>query len=128
MSLILALLLLQVPYPRQAVPRGQSPVAPSGANTDAVATFDGVFKIADKKYLTIEVEEGQSMRMYITGSTKFFRDGKPAKASDFHTDESVIVDASRDSHFNLLAVRVEHVTKPAKTPDHPSDPDRKSDQ
>ena len=45
--------------------------------------------------------------MYITGSTRFIRDGKPAKASDFHTDENVTVDASRDARLNLLAVRVE---------------------
>jgi hypothetical protein len=126
-SLFLALLLLQAPYPRYP---GQSrtPIPPSGANTDAVATFTGIFKIIDKKFLTIEVEEGQTMRMYVTGSTKFFRDGKPAKASDFHTDESVTVDASRDARFNLLAVRVEHLSKPTKAPDHPSDPDSKADR
>ncbi len=129
-SLVLAFLLFQVPYPypRNVNPRNQIPAAPGGANTDAVATFTGTFKVADKKYLTIEVEEGQSMRMYITSSTKFFRDGKPVKASDLHTDESVTVDASRDAHFNLMAVRVEHLSKPSKTPDRPSDPDRKPDQ
>jgi hypothetical protein len=127
-SLALVLLLFQVPYPRNVGPRNQIPSAPGGANTDAVATFSGTFKIVDKKFLTIEVEEGQTMRMYVTGSTKFFRDGKPAKASDFHTDESVTVDASRDARLNLMAVRVEHLTKPAKAPDHPSDPDHKSDQ
>lgn len=129
-SLVLALLMFQVPYPypRSINPRNQIPAPPGGANTDAVATFTGIFKIADKKYLTIEVEEGQSMRMYINGSTKFFRDGKPAKASDFHSDESVTVDASRDARFNLMAVRVEHLSKPAKAPDRPPDPDRRPDR
>ena len=129
-SLVLALLLFQVPYPypRNVNPRNQIPAPPGGANTDAVATFTGKFKVADKKYLTIEVEEGQSMRMYITGSTKFFRDGKPAKTADFNTDESVTVDATRDARFNLMAVRVEHLSKSAKAPDRPSDPDRKPEQ
>jgi hypothetical protein len=127
-SLLLALVLFQVPYPRNPGSQARIPVPPSGANTDAVATFNGIFKIVDKKFLTIEVDEGQTMRMYVTGSTKFFRDGKPAKASDFHTDESVTVDASRDARFNLRAVRVEHLSKPAKSPDHPSDPDGKAER
>ena len=50
------------------------------------------------------------MRMHITGSTRFFRNGKPARAKDFEVDEPVTVDASRDMLMNLLAVRVE---KPA---------------
>ncbi len=126
MNLILALLLFQAPYPypRQQGPRNQMPSAPGGANTDAVATFTGKFKIADKKYLTIEVDDGQTMRMYLTGSTKFFRDDKPAHASDFQTDENVTVDASRDAHYNLLAVRVMYTSKPAKAPEHPPAPDR----
>lgn len=117
-SLLVALLLFQVPVPRRVGP-GRLPTAvPGGADTDAVATFDGTFKSADKKYLTISVEDGQMMRMYITGSTKFFRDDKPAKASDFHNDEKVTVDASRDARLNLLAVRVQYSSKPpAKSPD-----------
>jgi hypothetical protein len=113
-NFVLALMLLQY-YPRPRVP--VPPTNPGGANTDAVATFTGTFKSADKKFLTITVEEGQTMRMYITGSTKFIRDGKPAKVSDFHSDEEVTVDTSRDARFNLLAVRVEAVKPPAKKPD-----------
>ncbi|MGA2711952.1 MAG: hypothetical protein ABSG41_02515 [Bryobacteraceae bacterium] len=113
-NLVLALMLLQY-YPRPRVP--VPPANPGGANTDAVATFTGTFKSVDKKFLTIAVEEGQTMRMYITGSTKFIRDGKPAKASDFHSDEEVTVDTSRDARFNLLAVRVEAVKPPVKKPD-----------
>ena len=73
----------------------------------AIATFDGTFKSADKKYLIIAVEDGQTMRMYITHSTKFVRGGKPAHASDFHEGDPVTVDAERDARLNLLAVRVE---------------------
>jgi hypothetical protein len=106
-------LLLFQQVPRQRAPRQPAPNVPGG-NTDAVATFNGNFKSADKKFLTIAVEDGQTMRMYITGSTKFIRDGKPAKASDFHVDENITVDAARDARLNLLAVRVEAV--PAKAP------------
>ena len=113
-NLALALLLLQY-VPRQRVPL--PPVNPGGANTGAVATFTGTFKSADKKLLTITVEDGQTMQMSITGSTKFIRDGKPAKAADFHSDDDVTVDASRDAHFTLIAVRVEAVKPPAKKPD-----------
>ena len=119
-SMILALVLLQYPYPRQSYPRQQNPNIQGGPSVDAVATFEGTFKSADKKYLTISVEDGQTMRMYITGSTKFIRDGKPARASDFHHDENVAVEASRDARLNLLAVRVEAV-KPAKAPEHKAD-------
>jgi hypothetical protein len=117
---ILALLLFQYPYPYPGrVPRQpQTPNLP-GTNTNAVATFTGAFKSADKKFLILEVEDGNTMRMYITGSTKFFRDDKPAKASDFHAGENVTVDASRDARLNLLAVRV--ATVPAKPPERPPD-------
>jgi hypothetical protein len=125
-SLILALLLFQYPgaypnaYPNRTVPR--LPAAPpGGANTDVAATFSGIFKSADKKYLTIEVENGQIMRMYITKSTKFFRDDNPAKAADFHSGDRVDVDAGRDARMNLLAVRVAPAkpVKREKAPDAP---------
>lgn len=118
-SVVLALMLLQYPYPGQYPSRSRvplPPVNPGGANTGAVATFTGTFKSADKKFITVEVEGGQSMRMYITGSTKFWRDDKPAKASDFHGDEKVTVDTSRDARMNLVAVRVE-LAKPAANKD-----------
>jgi len=113
-SAVLALLLLQQ-VPRQGQ-RGrplQGGVA-QNANTDAVATFDGVFKSADKKFLLIETGEGNTMRMAVTGATKFVRDGKPAKPSDFKEDEKVTVDTSRDAKFNMIAVKVE--TAPAAKP------------
>jgi hypothetical protein len=116
---VLALMLLQY-VPRQRVPL--PPSAPGGGNTAAVATFTGTFKTADKKYLTIMVEGGQTMRMYITSATKFFRDDMPAKVTDFVPDENVTVEASRDARQNLLAVRVEaRVDKGAR----PSVPDGK---
>ncbi|HYA16356.1 MAG TPA: hypothetical protein VEF06_02765 [Bryobacteraceae bacterium] len=120
-NVFLILTLLQyypTPYPRR-VPPGQT--VPGGAITDAVATFEGKFKSADKKYVTIELDEGQTMRMYVTGSTKFFRDDKPAKPGDFHTDERVAVDASRDARMNLLAVRVTTVQpRPKPKPAEPT--------
>jgi len=115
---ILALLLFQYPYPGSASRHPQTPNLP-GTNTNAVATFTGAFKSADKKFLVLEVEDGNTMRMYITGSTKFFRDDKPAKVSDFHAGENVTVDASRDARLNLLAVRV--ATVPANPPERPPD-------
>jgi hypothetical protein len=113
---VLALMLLQY-IPRQRVPL--PPSTPGGGNTAAVATFTGTFKTADKKYLTIMVEEGQTMRMYITSATKFFRDDMPAKVTDFHPDENVIVEASRDARQNLLAVRVEARADKAARPSVP---------
>jgi hypothetical protein len=114
---VLALMLLQY-VPRQRVPF--PPANPGGANTAAVATFTGTFKTADKKYLTIMVEGGQTMRMYITSATKFFRDDMPAKVTDFQPDENVTVEASRDARQNLLAVRVE-----SRAAARPSVPDSK---
>jgi crotonobetainyl-CoA:carnitine CoA-transferase CaiB-like acyl-CoA transferase len=115
-SVVLALMLFQQ-VPRQRQRGQQPPAAAQGGNPDAIATIYGMFKSADKKYLMIEVEGGQSMRMYLTGKTKFVREGKPAKAADFKTDENVAVDAERDTLLNLIAVRVEAV--PAKTPERP---------
>lgn len=119
-------MMLQYPYPgqypgqyptRARVP-GQ-PANPGGANTGAVATFKGIFKSADKKFITVEVEDGQTMRMYITHATKFWRDDKPAKASDFHADDKVTVDTSRDARMNLVADRVDLAKPPAKTEQAP---------
>jgi hypothetical protein len=73
----------------------------------AIATFSGVFKSADKKYVVVAVENGETMRMYITRATKFIRAGKPAHASDFADGDNVDVDAERDVRMNLLAVRIE---------------------
>jgi hypothetical protein len=73
----------------------------------AIATFSGVFKSADKKYVVISLENGETMRMYVTRGTRFIREGKAARAGDFHDGEAVDVDAERDARMNLLAVRVE---------------------
>ncbi|MES1261011.1 MAG: hypothetical protein ABUS49_04675 [Acidobacteriota bacterium] len=85
-----------------------------GSVVDAVATFDGVFKTADKKFIEIQVESGDTMRMYITHTTKFIRDGKTVKAADFHDGDKVTADATRDVRLNLLAVKIEN--KPADKP------------
>lgn len=119
--LLTALMVLQYPYPGRAPVRQSSPVT-NPVDTDAVATFTGTFKSADKKYLFIDVEDGNTMRMYITGATKYFRDDKPAKVTDFHQGDSVTVDVSRDNRLNLLAVRVTAVPpkpdKKAPDPEH----------
>jgi hypothetical protein len=115
---LVTLMLFQYPYPAR-VPRQQQIPNLQGANTDAVATFNGTFKSADKKSLLIEVEDGNTIRMDISGATKFFRDDKPAKASDFHPGDLVTVDASRDARLNLRAVRI--ATVPAKAPERQPD-------
>jgi hypothetical protein len=80
--------------------------------TGIPATFSGTFKTAEHGHIVVEVENGESMRMYVTHSTKYFRDGKPAKLSDFHDGDSVSVDAERDVRMNLVAVRMETVKPP----------------
>jgi len=115
------LMLFQYPYPYPGrVPRQQGAPNGPGANTDAVATFTGTFKSADKKYLFIDLEDGNTMRMYVTGATKFMRDDKSAKAADFHYGDKITVDASRDARMNLLAVRVEAVAE--KAPERKQEP------
>lgn len=79
------------------------------------ATFTGVFRgIAHGGHLLMEVEGGQEIRMFVIGSTKFIRDGKQVKSSQFHDGDAVSVDAERDARLNLVAVKVEAVKgKPA---------------
>jgi hypothetical protein len=84
--------------------------------TGIPASFSGTFKMAEHGRIVVEVENGETMRMYITHSTKFFRDGKPAKLSDFQNGDHVNVDAERDVRMNLLAVRVEAVKSPPNNP------------
>lgn len=80
----------------------------------AVATFSGVLKSIDRKFITIGVEDGQTMRMYVTRGTRFFREGRPAQARDMHEGDSVSVNAERDVRMNLLAVRVDAVNPKAQ--------------
>ena len=81
------------------------------------ATFTGLYRGIESGRVVIEVQNGQNMRMFLTNSTKFVRDGKPSKSSQFHDGDSVSVDAERDVRMNLVALRVEAVrATPAKPP------------
>ena len=84
-----------------------TPPAPSAPLPNVPATFAGVFRGTESGRLVIEVEQGNNLRMFVTGSTKFIRDGKPSKISQFHDGDPVSVDAERDLRMNLVAVRVE---------------------
>ena len=82
---------------------------------NAVATFDGTFKVSNGKFIEVQMESGETLRMYLTRATKFIRDGKPTKAATFHEGDKVTIDAERDVRFNLLAVKLEAVkSEPAK--------------
>jgi hypothetical protein len=86
--------------------------------TSAPATFSGVFRAVESGHIVVELENGQSMRMFVTGATKFIRDGKPSHAASFHDGDAVSVDAKRDDRMNLVALRVEAVK--TKTPEKPN--------
>ena len=98
----------------RGIPGGGSGI---GSVVDAVASFDGVFKSADKKFIEIQVDSGDIMRMYLTSKTKFIRDGKPAKAADFHDGDKVVADATRDARMNMLAVKIENKKPEEKKPE-----------
>jgi hypothetical protein len=85
--------------------------------TPPPATFTGVFRGVESGRVVVEVANGQSMRMFVTGATKFIRDGKPSKVSSFQDGDSVMVDAQRDLRMNLVAVRVEAVQPKSKPGD-----------
>jgi hypothetical protein len=74
---------------------------------NAIATFEGILKADNGKFIEVQVESGETMRMYRTRGTKFIKDGKPVKPSAFHEGDKVIVDAERDVRMNLLAVKIE---------------------
>jgi hypothetical protein len=117
LALAIALPLCAQYYPSGRGGRGVGPGGTGiGPVVEAVASFDGVFKTADKKFVEIQVESGDVMRMYVTRTTKFILDGKEVKPTAFHDGDKVIADATRDSHLNLLAVRVEN-KKPAEGKD-----------
>jgi hypothetical protein len=84
----------------------------------APATFSGVFRSIESGNIVVELENGQNMRVFVTGSTKFIRDGKPSHAAAFHDGDTISVDAKRDARMNLVALRVEAV-KP-KAPEKPN--------
>src|SRR3954468_16188445 len=82
----------------------------------AVATFEGILKADNGKFLEVQVESGETMRMYHTHGTKFIKDGKPVKPSAFHEGDKVTVDAERDVRMNLLAVKVKAAKSEAPKP------------
>lgn len=82
-------------------------IAPMLQVPNVPASFEGVFKSADKKFVIVQVEGGENMRAYATRSTKYVRDGKPAHAADFHTGEKVVLEAERDVRLNLVATKLE---------------------
>ena len=88
----------------------QAPSVPS-----APATFTGVYRGMESGRVIIEMGPDQNLRMFVTGSTKFIRDGKKSKASEFHDGDNVTVDAERDMRMNLVALRVEMT--PPKAPE-----------
>ncbi len=80
------------------------------------ATFAGVFRGIASGHVIIEVDGGQDLQMFVTGGTKYVREGKPAKASEFHDGDTVEVEAVRDLRMNLVAKRVEAVKPKPKKP------------
>jgi hypothetical protein len=115
-SLILVLSLasaLSAQVRRPVMGRGNT----GGPVIDAVASFDGVFKAAEKSFIEIQVESGDIMRMYLTHGTKFIRDGKNVKVSDFHNGDLVTADATRDARMNLVAVSIASRKPEDKKPD-----------
>jgi hypothetical protein len=114
LTLALTLTAQYYPAPRPRVPGGAGNAGIKDV-IDAVATVDGTFKSADKKFVEIQVESGDTMRMYITGKTKFIRDGKTVKATDFHDGDPITADATRDARLNMLAVKIE-LKKPDDKP------------
>lgn len=80
------------------------------------ATFTGVYRGMESGHIIIEIGPDRNMRMFVTGSTKFIRDGKKSKASEFHDGDNVTVDAERDLRMNLVALRVEMVPEKAPKP------------
>ncbi len=109
-TLVLALTLLQQPR-RQRVPPGGGL---SDVPLNAVATFDGVFKTASKKFVEIQLPTGDTMRMYITKDTKFVKDGKTVASKAFEDGDKVTAEAERDARMNMLAVKIQSPPQPAE--------------
>ena len=125
MTLLPKLIVLPLALALSLSAQMRPPRVPGGTNigpvVDAVASFDGVFKSADKKFVEIHVESGDIMRMYITHNTKFVLDGKNVKPTAFHDGDKVLADATRDARMNMLAVKIEN-----KKPDDAKKPDDKT--
>ena len=122
MTLLPKLIVLPLALALSLSAQMRPPRVPGGTNigpvVDAVASFDGVFKSADKKFVEIQVESGDIMRMYITHNTKFVLDGKNVKPTAFHDGDKVLADATRDARMNMLAVKIENKkSDDAKKPD-----------
>ena len=69
-------------------------------------TTHGVLKQLAKKEIMIHTDEDQIMTFRRSGKTKFLRDGREAKPTDFDLESIVTVDAVEDNDLKLLAIAV----------------------
>lgn len=87
--------------------------------------FSGRIKSADAKSMAIETEDGRQLRIYITRSTRFVRDGETLKSVTLKPGTIVSVEARQNAEFFLYAVTVQIMKdpapEPAPKPDKPND-------
>jgi hypothetical protein len=60
----------------------------------------------DRNFILLKLDDGRPLRMDRTGKTKFYKDSKKAKASDFGPGDHVSVDATEDQQGFLYALNV----------------------
>ena len=77
-----------------------------GAYQGVTVTFHGKLKDRDKKKIELETDENQLVTIWLSGKTKFLKDGKAIKASAIDLETPVTVDASEDKDLSILAIAV----------------------
>lgn len=79
-----------------------------------IVSFHGIVKKLTKKEILLQQEGGdQLMTIRCSKKTKYFANGKEVKLTDIDLDSAVIVDATEDTDWKMVAldVRVERDAK-----------------
>ena len=73
---------------------------------DLVFSFRGILRSLDKKEIVIEPSPDNQISFVRTKKTRFFRNKKEVPASQIHTGDHVVVDATQQLNGDLDVVRV----------------------
>jgi hypothetical protein len=79
---------------------------PTDVLATAVAKFTGKLRALDKKEIVIVSEDDQIVSFHRSKKTRFLADEKEIKPQDIPLESQVIVEASKDSVGDLIAVDI----------------------
>jgi len=94
--------------------RGAPPVGSGTSVNVPPATFAGIVQNVDKKSLTLQQDDSNTLRFICSGKTHYFDGDKKIKLADVKPGARVTVETKRyaDGEMEAINVRIEHPNSP----------------